>query len=81
LNPYALRRKHLKLVRLPISPPPHWGNFTSISKAEVVRKAQPRRTHRSVSKTSTTVPSALLCSGGIGRNHCQMQGPSNHKPN
>src|SRR5271163_1272877 len=22
LNPYALRRKHLKLVRLPISPPP-----------------------------------------------------------
>ena len=32
MNPYALRRKHLKLVRLPISPPPHWGNFRSIPK-------------------------------------------------
>jgi hypothetical protein len=32
LNPYALRRKHLKLVRLPISPPPHRGNLRSIPK-------------------------------------------------
>src|ERR1039457_2664319 len=31
LNPYALRRQHLKLVRLPISPPPHGVNFISIA--------------------------------------------------
>ena len=34
MNPYALRRKHLKLVRLPISPPPHQGcDFLSIAKS------------------------------------------------
>src|ERR1700761_4062458 len=38
LNPYALRRKHLKLVRLPISPPPRRGNLQSISKARERRK-------------------------------------------
>ena len=27
MNPYALRRQHLKLVRLPISPPPLWGEL------------------------------------------------------
>ncbi len=43
MNPYALRRKHLKLVRLPISPPPHWGNRLSISKAELRRKPPPER--------------------------------------
>src|SRR5665213_4534005 len=27
LNPHALRRQILSLVRLPISPPPHWGRI------------------------------------------------------
>ena len=35
LNPYALRRQHLKLVRLPISPPPHGVNLTSIANDSV----------------------------------------------
>ncbi len=37
MNPYASRRQHLKLVRLPISPPPHWVNFTSIAKTKALR--------------------------------------------
>ena len=32
LNPYALRRKHLKLVRLPISPPPLEGQLEEYTK-------------------------------------------------
>ncbi len=32
MNPYALRRQHLKLVRLPISPPPQWGELDKYSK-------------------------------------------------
>ena len=32
MNPYASRRQHLKLVRLPISPPPHGVNLLSIPK-------------------------------------------------
>ena len=32
MNPYASRRQHLKLVRLPISPPPHGANLLSIPK-------------------------------------------------
>ena len=34
MNPYAFRRQHLKLVRLPISPPPHEVNPISIAKAQ-----------------------------------------------
>ena len=37
MNPYALRRKHLKLVRLPISPPPHTGWTFRVS-----RRAEPK---------------------------------------
>ena len=42
MNPYALRRKHLKLVRLPISPPPLEGQLTKYTKAEA--KAKERET-------------------------------------
>ena len=32
MNPYASRRQHLKLVCLPISPPPHRGELSKYSK-------------------------------------------------
>ena len=32
MNPYASRRQHLKLVCLPISPPPHRGELYEYSK-------------------------------------------------
>ena len=32
MNPYASRRQHLKLVCLPISPPPHRGELYKYSK-------------------------------------------------
>ena len=35
MNPYALRRKHLKLVRLPISPPPLEGQPSKYTKGAV----------------------------------------------
>ena len=32
MNPYASRRQHLKLVCLPISPPPHEGELIEYTK-------------------------------------------------
>ena len=37
MNPYALRRQHLKLVRLPISPPPHEVNLYEYNKGAGIR--------------------------------------------
>jgi hypothetical protein len=64
LNPYALRRKHLKLVRLPISPPPQRGNLRSIAKCGLWNK----------------VPSAALNLRRRRKNHRQMQCPPSREP-
>src|SRR3954471_14397963 len=66
LNPYALRRKHLKLVRLPISPPPQL-HFVSISEGRVVcrpcelRELEPRLT--------ALWPGKPSCRAGVFRLH------------
>jgi dienelactone hydrolase len=46
LNPYALRRKHLKLVRLPISPPPHSGQLVKYSKVSGCEERHPSHCYR-----------------------------------
>jgi hypothetical protein len=56
LNPYALRRKHLKLVRLPISPPPHW-----------LCTAGPER---AVSNPKVSITPHLIYGVGVGNQGC-----------
>jgi hypothetical protein len=54
-------RQHLKLVRLPISPPPLEVNSTSIPKNERPKKGCPRDADWLISTAEVFVTSALTC--------------------
>ncbi len=86
LNPYALRRQHLKLVRLPISPPPHWSELHEYSKgcASFRNVAQPQIANvvnnfnpASAQKVGLgQIDHLVAASAQYGANHVEAEAPN-----